>query len=99
MVWQDARQLDFPQASLKKAEEALMKLLQMRELKNLRSASTGDDEMQLRNAIKEARRTIRKTEQNGANAKNMWKMFGDNSQSVKFIADQDQNTSFKSPSN
>lgn len=32
-----------------------MKLLQMRELKNLRSASTGDDEMQLRNAIKEAR--------------------------------------------
>ncbi|CAL1164731.1 unnamed protein product [Cladocopium goreaui] len=52
---EEARQLDFPQASLKRAEEALMKLLQMRELKNLRSASTGDDEMQLRNAIKEAR--------------------------------------------
>ena len=50
---QEARQLDLPQAS-KQAEKALVKLLQTRELKNLRSASAGDDEMQLRNAIKEA---------------------------------------------
>lgn len=82
--WQEARQLDFPQASLKKAEEALMKLLQMRELKNLRSASTGDDEMQLRNAIKEA-----KTE-------HMWEVFGENLQTMKFIVNQ--NASFKQPS-
>ena len=54
-----------------------MKLLQMRELKNLRSASTGDDEMQLRNAIKEARRNIRKTEQNGAHVGSAWREFAD----------------------
>jgi len=76
--------LDFPQASLKRAEEALMKLLQMRELKNLRSASTGDDEMQLRNAIKEA-----KTE-------HMWEVFGEKLQTMKFIVNQ--NASFKQPS-
>ena len=56
--WQEARQLDLPQGSLQNAEEALRKRLQMRELKNLRSASTGDDETQLRNAIKEAERII-----------------------------------------
>lgn len=52
---QEARQLEIPLDILKKAEDALMKLRRTKELKNLRSATTGDDETQLRNAIKEAR--------------------------------------------
>lgn len=53
---QEARQLEIPLELdiLKKAEDALMKLRRTKELKNLRSATTGDDETQLRNAIKEA---------------------------------------------
>ncbi|CAJ1334134.1 unnamed protein product [Effrenium voratum] len=52
---QAAREV-LPEGELQRAEEALCKLVQGRELKNLRSASTGDDVTQLRIAIKEARK-------------------------------------------